>query len=284
MGADYLEQDLVVSADNELIVLHDVHLDRTTDVAERYPERVRDDGRYYARDFTLTELRDLRVRERTNADGNAVYTDRFPFGAGCFRLHTLAEELQLAAHLQTSIGRSVGVYPEIKAPAMHRGAGVDISSIVLRELANFGFSDRAHGCYLQCFDAAELQRIRHELHCDLRLVQLIGENDWGESATDYNALRSPQGLKQLSHTVDAIGPWIQQLYDIDPVTGDITATDLVSDAHDAGLAVHPYTLRCDDLPPGFHDFGTLCDFLFDDLRVDGVFTDFPDRVAARFSV
>ncbi len=36
-GADYLEQDLVMTKDNELVVLHDHYLDRVTDVAERFP-------------------------------------------------------------------------------------------------------------------------------------------------------------------------------------------------------------------------------------------------------
>lgn len=35
-GADYLEQDLVMTKDNELVVLHDHYLDRVTDVADRF--------------------------------------------------------------------------------------------------------------------------------------------------------------------------------------------------------------------------------------------------------
>ena len=46
MGADYLEQDVVASRDDQLIVLHDIHLDRVTDVAERFPDRHRADGRF----------------------------------------------------------------------------------------------------------------------------------------------------------------------------------------------------------------------------------------------
>ena len=47
MGADYIEQDVVASRDDELVVLHDVHLDRVTDVAERFPGRARADGRRF---------------------------------------------------------------------------------------------------------------------------------------------------------------------------------------------------------------------------------------------
>ena len=35
MGADYLEQDVVLTKDDVPIVLHDIHLDTVTDVARR---------------------------------------------------------------------------------------------------------------------------------------------------------------------------------------------------------------------------------------------------------
>ena len=95
MQSDFLEQDVVATRDDQLVVLHDIHLDRVTDVAQRYPARARDDGRYYARDFDLDELRRLRVTERTDASGRAVYPKRFPAGTGRFHIHTLAEELEL---------------------------------------------------------------------------------------------------------------------------------------------------------------------------------------------
>jgi glycerophosphoryl diester phosphodiesterase len=60
-GADYLEQDLVMTKDDHLVVLHDHYLDRVTDVADRFPDRARKDGRYYAIDFTLDEIKSLKV-------------------------------------------------------------------------------------------------------------------------------------------------------------------------------------------------------------------------------
>ena len=64
MGADYLEQDVVLSKDDVPIVLHDIHIDTVTDVARRFPDRKRADGRYYAIDFTVAELKQLPASER----------------------------------------------------------------------------------------------------------------------------------------------------------------------------------------------------------------------------
>ena len=78
MGADFLEQDVVATRDDQLVVMHDIYLDRVTDVATRYPDRIRADRRFYVRDFDLGELKQLDVWERANADGSAVYPGRFP--------------------------------------------------------------------------------------------------------------------------------------------------------------------------------------------------------------
>ena len=278
MRADYLEQDVVATRDDELVVLHDIHLDRVTDVAERFPNRNRVDGRFYVRDFTLDEIRLLAVHERTNADGSAVYPGRVQSGDEVFRIHTFAEELAFIAELQASAGRVVGVYPEIKRPAWHLREGVDITVLFLRVLKAFGYESHSDPIYVQCFDDKELVRIRNTCHCELKLIQLIGENEWGEAATDYGPLRSTRGLKRLAKTVDGIGPWVNRLYR-STSDGRIVDSGLVSRAHDSGLAVHPYTFRRDDLPPGFGSFEELLRFVIDKLLVDGLFTDFPDLVA-----
>ena len=70
---DFIEQDVVISKDNVPVVLHDIHLETVTNVEAVYPKRHRADGRYYARDFTLEELRNLRVHERANSDGKQVF-------------------------------------------------------------------------------------------------------------------------------------------------------------------------------------------------------------------
>jgi glycerophosphoryl diester phosphodiesterase len=278
MGADYLEQDVVASRDDELLVLHDVHLDRVSDVALRFPDRQRADGRYYARDFDLEEIRQLRAWERMNADGTAVYPDRYPAKSGDFCIHTLAEELELLASLNREHGRNVGVYPEIKRPAWHKSEGVDIAPLLLEQLQGAGYKGREDPVFVQCFDAEELRRLKAELQCPFKLVQLIGDNSWLESSTDYDALRSPEGIAAVAEVADGVGPHLSHLVELEPVDGAPIVSPLAGFVRDAGLLLHPYTFRADDLPPGFASFDDLVQFFVRDVAVDGLFTDFPDRV------
>ena len=274
MGADFLEQDVVATRDDELIVLHDLHIDRVSNVADVYPKRVRADGRYYARDFDLDELRELTIWERMEADGRAVYPDRFPARSGRFRIHTLAEEIELVQGLNASSGRVAGIYPEIKGPAWHRDEGVDVAPLMLDILDRYGYRTASDPVFVQCFDAAEIVRLRRDLGTELALIQLIGENDWGESVTDYDALQTDSGLDKIAEVANGIGPWVEQTYALKG--GKPTTTGLVERAHAHGLAVHPYTFRLDSLPPGFGSFDSLVAFVIGELGADGLFTDFPD--------
>ena len=284
MGADYLEQDVVASRDDQLIVLHDIHLDRVTDVAERFPDRHRADGRFYARDFDLEEIQSLRAWERLNGEGDeAVFPNRFPAKTGNFRVPSLDEELDFVAGLNTSTGRNVGIYPEIKRPAWHQANGVDLSVKLLETLERHGYSNPDDKVFVQCFDAREVKRLRHDLNCRLPLIQLIGNNNWQESDTDYDQLVTEDGIAELAKSADGIGPGLWHLYTLAEIDGQPVSTGLVSRAHSHGLAVHPYTYRADQLPPGFESFEATVHWFVTTLAIDGLFTDFPDkaRQAAR---
>lgn len=277
LGADYLEQDVILSRDDVPIVFHDLTLDELTDVRERFPGRARGDGCHYVLDFTLAELKTLSLNERRDpATGELVYPGRFAGRGALFNLVTLDEELIFVRGLNASRGRTAGVYTEVKSPAWHRLQGHDPSPIVLDTLRRHGYAARGDDCFLQCFDDVELARIRNDLQCDLKLIQLIGENAWGEAATDYDRLRTPAGLRDIATIADGIGVPIARVAGFAGNGRAATATSLTADAHAAGLAVHPYTLRADKLPEGAASVTEVHEALFVRAGVDGLFSDFCD--------
>lgn len=282
MGADYLEQDVVLTRDGVPIVLHDIYLDTTTDVEQVYPGRARPDGRYHAMDFDLAEVRRLRVHERVvrGPEGDSpAYPGRFPPEAALFRVPTLAEEIDLISGLDRSRSRRTGLYIEFKAPNRHRQAGHDMVAAVLEVLAARGYTERPDQVFLQCFDDTTLRRLRDEINTPLPLIQLIGENAWGEDGdVDFEAMQTPRGLAEVAAYADGIGPWIEQIYRGKDGAGRAITSNLVKDAKEQGLLVHPYTFRRDELPAGMGDFNELLALFVDTLEVDGLFTDFPDLV------
>lgn len=285
-GADCLEQDVVLTKDGVPVVLHDIEIDSVTDVALRFPGRARSNGRFYALDFTLAELRQLRVSERVNVKtGRAVYPRRFPVGKSTFAIHTLEEELEFIRGLNHSLGRRVGICPEIKAPLWHRAQGQDISAIVLELLARHGYATKEDAFFIQCFEFEEVKRLRAELGFRGQLVQLIGRFGGGEidaqgvvpPVKDNTALLSPTGMMEVARHADGIGPSLTNLFETGPA-GKVRPGDAVVRAQALGLRVYPYTLRTDALPTFAASADVLLDLLFRETRVDGIFTDHPDVV------
>ncbi|QTH06424.1 glycerophosphodiester phosphodiesterase [Vibrio fluvialis] len=299
MKPDYIEQDVVMTKDDQLVVLHDHYLDRVTDVAERFPGRARADGRYYAIDFTLAEIKSLRVTEGFNIDdkGNKVagFPDRFPMWKSTFTVPTFAEEIELIQGLNKSLGYDIGIYPEIKAPWFHRHEGKDISKAVLDVLKQYGYDSKEDKVYLQCFDANELKRIHDELlpsmKMDLNLVQLMAYTDWNETMTyqgeqampySYDWMFEPGGMKKVAQYADGIGPWKPMLVDDKSTKDNIIIKPLMGEAKAAGLVVHPYTFRADKgrIAPYAENFDGMLDVFYNQVKVDGLFTDFPDKAVS----
>ncbi|WP_368735872.1 glycerophosphodiester phosphodiesterase [Polaribacter sargassicola] len=267
MNPDFIEQDLALSKDNVPIVIHDIYLDDVTDVATKFADRKREDNRFYVIDFTFKELKTLQVTERFNPKtGKQVYKNRFPIWKGNFKLHSLQEEIDLIQGLNASTGKNIGIYPEIKEPEFHKKEGKDLTKVVLKILADFGYKTKKDNCILQCFDAKELEKIRKELKSDLFLVQLI---------------EFPEEVKKLPHFAtyaNGVGPWYKQI--LSKKNGNNwQLTSLVTNAHKLGLKVHPYTFRADSLDE-FSSFEEMMQTLFIDANIDGAFTDFPDKVVS----
>ncbi len=296
MGANYIEQDLVMTKDNRLMVFHDHYLDRVTNVAAVYPNRKRKDGRYYVIDFTLREIAQLEMTEGFKiVDGKqvAIFPQRFPLWKSSFRAHTFEEEIELIQGLNKSTGNSVGIYPEIKSPSFHRHEGKDISREVLRTLKKYGYTTKNDLVYLQCFDPIETERIHSDLlpeyNMKIKLIQLIAETQWKETmiykgehavAYDYGWMFKPGAMKKVAKYADGIAPAKPMLVKERSTRDKLVITDMLKEAHEAGMVVHPYTFRLDQgrVPSYASNFEELLKIFYFEVGVDGVFTDFPDRV------
>lgn len=254
MGADYIEPDLVATRDGVLICCHDIHFDRTTDVAARFPDRARADGRWYAADFSFAEIKTLAACERVDERGERVFPGRFAAGARGFQVPAFAELLELVASLNRQTGRRVGVYPETKEPAFHAAQGLALEPELLRLLAAYGYAGRDAAVFIQSFAPDNLRAMRHEMSCDLPMIQLLADR-----GADFAA---------IAGYADGVGP--------DKALIAEAGAPWVAAAHDHGLLVHPYTFRADQLGPGHTDLAGEIAAYVEDYGVDGLFTDFCD--------
>jgi glycerophosphoryl diester phosphodiesterase len=239
-GAHFIEQDLVATKDKQLVVLHDIYLENVTDVETVFPERSREDGRYYAIDFTLEELRSLRVHERENAEKQLVFPERYQ-GNARFSIATLSEHIELIQQLNQAFGKQVGWYPELKSPQWHADQGIDITALLVEQLEHHGLNHEGANLYVQSFDPAALKRLRFEFKSKVKLIQLIAQNEWSTANVDYDKMRTPEGLSLVSSYANGIGPWLPHVVDLS--TSEVT--QLIRDAKAAGLKVHGYTFRSD---------------------------------------
>ena len=280
MGADYIEQDVVMTKDDQLIVIHDITLDRTTDVAEKFPGRARADGKHYVIDFTLAEIRQLAASEGARiVNGQRVqgYAARFPMRTSSFRVSTLAEELELIQGMNKSTGRDIGIYPEIKSPEFHLAEGKDLGRAVVAELKAYGYTSKEQKVFLQTFSWEEVKRLRDEIlpeaGIDLKLVMLVGDDE------EYQWMFNERGMQEVGRYADGFGPDKSLLIEPDSTSGNLKISNLVELAHANGMQVHPYTFRADagQVAKWADSFEEMLEAFFFEAGIDGAFTDFPDR-------
>jgi len=263
-GADFIEQDVVLTKDRVFIVSHDITMAETTDVEAIYPDRHRSDGKWYFADFTWAEIQKLTLHERTRKDSaERAFPDRFPGGFGQ-RVLRLEEEIQLLEGLDRTTGRRTGLYIELKGPEFHRKEfSVSMGAELLKVLKRFELDEAKDRCFIQCFELQELVSLHKEHGCKLPLVYLIG----GPIAHEK--------LKELSSTIAGLGPSLELLA-TRSAEGIVQSTGLVEAARDAGLVVHPYTVRKESQPRWSKSLGETHRVLLELLKVDGFFSDFPD--------
>ena len=283
MGVDYVEQDVVFTRDNVLVVLHDHTLETTTDVAKKFPGRHRADGSYYAIDFTLAEIKSLLVTERFDPKtGKAVFSGRFPVGWGIdFRVPTLEEEILLVQGLNKSTGRNVGLYVEVKEPAFHEQEGKPIMKATIEMLAKYGYNKKDANVILQIFDFDAVKKSR-ELGWVAPLAMLVDMD--GQMLIDdksvHKWLLTEEGVKEVSKYANIYAPWFSHLAVPSEDGKSYTAAPCLKWARDAGMQVHTWTHRTDKVLSGFATEEAMLDAMFKEMKLDAVFSDFPDNVIA----
>ncbi len=154
MGADYLEQDLQMTSDGVLVVLHDETLDRTA----RGPAP---DCTGSVREKTLEQLRRCEV--------GSWFNERFPDRA---RPEYAEERIPTLEEVFQRYGTEVRYYIETKQPEEAPG----MEEALLELLDRYGLTrgaEEAGQVLIQSFSPASL-RLIHDINPRLPLIQLLG--------------------------------------------------------------------------------------------------------------
>ncbi|WP_412068264.1 glycerophosphodiester phosphodiesterase family protein [Rubrivirga sp. IMCC43871] len=289
-GADVIEPDLVMTRDGVLVARHENEISETTDIADRpeFAERRTtktidgiETAGWFTEDLTVAELKTLRAVERL--------PDLRPASAafdGRFEIPTFDEILALAARLGAERGRPVGLYPETKHPTYFRRIGLPLETPLVAALHASRYTAPEAPVWIQSFEVGNLELLRGMTR--LRLVQLAmpGASPADRPERSYGEMMTPDGLATVATYADAIG--VAKAMVLDPES--LAPSSLAADAHAAGLAVHVWTLRPENVflptplrsgddPAAHGDLGAEARALVE-AGVDGLFADAPGRVVA----
>lgn len=318
MGADFIEPDLVATKDGVLIARHEPMIGETTDVAERPEFAARKSTRmldgvevsdWFVSDFTLAEIKTLRAKQPL------AERDQSPNGK--LMVPTLQEVIDLAKAESARLGRVIGIYPETKHPTYHQSIRLPLEDRLLITLEQAGWTQKTSPVIIQSFEVANLKYLRGKTQVRIaQLVDGGGLSPEGEmlsrppSAQPYDFvvagdartnkdLLTPMGLAEIATYADIVAPWKAYLIPsrqidrdgdgkMDDFNGDgamderdrvlMPPTDIIKNAHAAGLMVHSWTFRNEPRR-------LVSDFAGDPLAeykaffaagLDGLFSDFPD--------
>jgi glycerophosphoryl diester phosphodiesterase len=317
-GADFIEPDLVSTKDGVLIARHEPMLSGTTDVASRPEFASRkttrkvdgvDTSDWFAGDFTLAEIKTLRAKQ--------AFADRDQAHNGKYEIPTLDQVIALAKAESARAGRTIGIYPETKHSIFHAAIGLPLEDRLLEQLAAAGWTQKSAPVIIQSFETANLKYLR--TRTQLRLVQLVDADGvdkdggivlaapfdkpydfvvTGDKRT-FKDLLTAEGLKEIKDYADGVAPWKPYLIAAKQSTGEdgkprdlngdgaiderdrtlIAPTDVVKNAHAAGLFVHSWTFRSEPkrLAGDFKGDPAAEYRAYLALGIDGLFSDFPDQ-------
>jgi len=240
-GADYLEVDVQLSADGELVVFHDDTVDRTSD------------GEGSINAYTLEELKALDTGTWFN-DANADKADPAFAGAQILTLEELFERF----------GHEARYYIETKSPLLNPG----LEEALVEALEEHDMIENGR-VLVQSFEQGSLLKL-HELNQHIPLIQLVW---YSPSAEDNDRLVEWTGVTPAPADITdedfqaikeyAVGIGTNVTYNGE----DVIDAEFISQAQENGLSVHVYTINETDEMERLRDWG-----------VNGLFTDYTDRL------
>jgi glycerophosphoryl diester phosphodiesterase len=255
--ADFIEPDLAVTKDNVLICLHDDTLERTTNVAEVFPDRAsaataatestRRPGKHWlANDFTLAEIKRL--------DAGKWFNQKF---AG-EKILTFEEMIAL-------VRGHGGIYPELKSPPLYTARGVDMEKIFVSVVKKLGLdtpaSMKTMPVIIQSFDEATIRRVAADLPAIPRVFLTSSDEDVSDAR-----------LRELSKFSNGMAP---EKFVI------ARHPEMVKASHALGMTVTSWTFKKDDDKMAFPTVRDEMQHFLYELGIDALFTNNPDQFPRR---
>lgn len=268
MGSDYIEPDLQLTRDNQLVAMHDDTLQRTTNVASLFAQR---NGTYRVADFTLAEIKTLTVQP-ANATAKTTYPGFTPGAAQPLAVPTFQEVITLAKGQSSATGREVGIYPEAKQ------ADPVMEDAILQALKTNGY--RADNkVFVQSFSEDTLRSLSAKQKAQALAYPLVQLGYAAVAEDGSGAVRmrvaGASGWKLLA-LPDVAGYSAGVGVSIANATYPVTQA-FIDQAHAAGMKVHGWTFNKPEAAQAAPEFQK-----FLAMGMDGMFANYPDlAVSAR---
>ncbi|MBP6313773.1 MAG: glycerophosphodiester phosphodiesterase family protein [Flavobacteriales bacterium] len=240
LGCDHLEMDVVISGDGQVIVSHEPWMDHGICLLP-------DGGSISTENEKSFNIYHMTVPEIQEFDCGSIPLDRFPTQdqRKCFK-PTLREVVEICdEHALMSGNTSPSYNIEIKSDPVWYGTfqpePLPYVQFVIATVDSLGIADR---CILQSFDVAILEAL-HAERPDLDVALLVENADGLE-----------KNLARLSFTPDYYSPHYA-----------IVTDALLNDLRERGIDLLVWTVNEKE------DIKRMID-----IGVDGIISDFPDRV------
>ncbi|WP_409303374.1 glycerophosphodiester phosphodiesterase [Peribacillus sp. SCS-155] len=216
---DYIEVDLQMTKDGQLIAMHDETVDRTTD------------GTGDVADKTLAEIKKL--------DAGSWFNERYPDKV---RAQYVGAKVPTLEEIFQRYGTDARYYIETKSPEVYPGMEKKLVSLIEKYKLD-GTNQRSSKVIIQSFSKESLL-ITKELNPTLPLVQLLwyAYDSNGQLYEDTGITSGPNAVTdQEFEEIASYAMGIGSNYQIKDTL--ILNKQFIDKAREHGLLVHPYTVN-----------------------------------------